>query len=607
MKALLGWLDQRTGYKKIVHEVLFENIPGGPRWRYIWGSALTFCIFIQFVTGVALWMGYSPSSQTAWESVYFIQEEMNGGWLLRGIHRYAAQLMTVLLILHLMQVVIDKAYTAPREVNFWFGLALLFLVMALSLTGYLLPWDQKGYWATKVATNLVAITPIIGESMQKVMIGGVEYGHHTLTRFFALHAGVLPALLILLIVAHIYLFRRHGIKAKKPYRRADTPFWPEQVFRDIVAALAVLAAVLVLVLWSGGAELSAPADPAERYPARPDWYFMFLFQFLKYFKGEGVLWGGIYIPAIVVGLLFLMPLIGRWKQGHRFNLILLYSLLGGFAYLTFIAYYKDSKDEEYQFAKVQAKKDAERVQVLASAPAGIPPGGATVLLRNDPYAQGPKIFADKCASCHAYGGTDGMGRDLKEPPSAPDLKGVGSREWLAGFVDPDQILTAKYFGGTHFAETNDSGKQSRMVEYVKSLRDLSPDGKEELAKVVAAVSAQANLQSQRELDAADSDLIQEGSDLFWDGITGTDEACIDCHGWDGEESSEPRTPDLTGWMSREYMIEFIKNPEHERFYGSGNDRMPAYGEEGTLTEQQIGLVADWLRGEWYEPDDQQVD
>ena len=124
--------------------------------------------------------------------------------------------------------------------------------------------------------------------------------------------------------------------------------------------------------------------------------------------------------------------------------------------------------------------------------------------------------------------------------------------------------------------------------------------------MVAAVSAQAELKSQKGLDDADSDLIREGSDLFWDGITGSDEACIDCHGWDGEESAESRTPDLTGWMSREYMIEFIKNPEHPRFYGSGNDRMPVYGEEGTLTEKQIGLVVDWLRGEWYEPVDAQM-
>src|SRR5262245_58294198 len=122
MRALLAWLDQRTGIQKIVHEALFENVPGGARWRYVWGSTLTFALSVQFITGVFLWMCYSPSSQTACESVYFIQDEMRGGWLLWGLHHYTAQAMTVLLVLHLMQVMIDGAYKAPRELNFWFGL-----------------------------------------------------------------------------------------------------------------------------------------------------------------------------------------------------------------------------------------------------------------------------------------------------------------------------------------------------------------------------------------------------------------------------------------------------------------------------------------------------
>jgi ubiquinol-cytochrome c reductase cytochrome b subunit len=154
MKSLLDWLDQRTGYRRLLHEALNENVPGGARWRYVWGSTLTFAFFMQVITGVALWMAYNPSNQTAWESVYYIQHEMWGGWLLRGIHHYTAQFMTLLLVLHLMQVVIDGAYKAPREVNFWTGIALLLLVMGLSLTGYLLPWDQKGFWATKVATSI---------------------------------------------------------------------------------------------------------------------------------------------------------------------------------------------------------------------------------------------------------------------------------------------------------------------------------------------------------------------------------------------------------------------------------------------------------------------
>src|SRR6266404_5658455 len=195
MKSFFDWLDHRTGFRKIVHGSLYENVPGGARWRYVWGSTLMFALAVQFITGIFLWMAYAPSSQTAWESVYYIQDRMRGGWLLRGLHHYTAHVMTVLLVLQ--------------------------LVLALSLTGYLLPWDQKGFWATKVATSLAAIVPGIGPGLQKIIIGGPEYGHHTLTRFFALHAGVLPAAVTGLVAVHIYLFRRHGLTAKEPRRRPD--------------------------------------------------------------------------------------------------------------------------------------------------------------------------------------------------------------------------------------------------------------------------------------------------------------------------------------------------------------------------------------------------
>src|SRR4051812_47231299 len=332
MSTIIDWIDSRTGVKKITHEALYENIPGGARWRYVWGSTLTFALVVQFITGIFLWMCYSPSSQTAWESVFYIQNEMAGGWLLRGIHHFMAQIMTILLALHLMQTVIDGAYKAPREMNFWFGLILLQLTLALSLTGYLLPWDQKGYWATKVSTNIAAITPLAGTMIQKMIVGGPDYGHHTLTRFFALHAGVLPGAIVALLVAHIYLFRRHGITPKKPLRRRDAAFWPDQVLMDAVACGAVLAFVLFLI-WLPrlrdpaahlGAELGAPADPSEAFSAaRPEWYFLFLFQFLKYFPGESEIWGAMIIPGIFMGILFLMPFIGKWQLGHRFNVMFL--------------------------------------------------------------------------------------------------------------------------------------------------------------------------------------------------------------------------------------------------------------------------------------------
>ena len=281
MSKFTDWLDHRTGYRALLHEALYENIPGGSRWRYVWGSTLVFAFTVQLITGVFLWMAYSPSDNTAWESVYYIQTQMEGGWLLRGIHHFMAQAMVVLLGLHLMQVVWDGAYKAPREVNFWVGLILMLIVLGLSLTGYLLPWDQKGYWATAVATNLSGLTPAVGAEVQTLVVGGDKYGHHTLTRFFALHAGVLPGLLIALLVVHLAVFRRHGLHAKQPIKRADQAFWPDQVLKDAIACLAVLAVVLTLSFYFKGAELYAPADGAKEYSAaRPEWYFLFLFQFL---------------------------------------------------------------------------------------------------------------------------------------------------------------------------------------------------------------------------------------------------------------------------------------------------------------------------------------
>ena len=130
MSVLFNWLDDRTGYRGILYAALYENVPGGSRWRYVWGSTLAFTFMVQMITGMFLWMAYSPSSQTAWESVYYIEHEMSGGWLLRGIHHYTAHAMVVLLVLHVMQVVIDGAYKAPREINFWIGLVLGGLVFA---------------------------------------------------------------------------------------------------------------------------------------------------------------------------------------------------------------------------------------------------------------------------------------------------------------------------------------------------------------------------------------------------------------------------------------------------------------------------------------------
>jgi ubiquinol-cytochrome c reductase cytochrome b subunit len=593
MNPLFNWIDQRTGAKKLVQAALFENVPGGARWRYVWGSTLVFCFTVQVITGIFLWLAYSPGSQTAWESVYYIQHEMAGGWFLRGIHHFTAQAMTVLLLLHLLQVVIDGAYKAPREVNYWTGVLLLVLVLALSLTGYLLPWDQKGFWATKVATNIAGITPVVGPAIQQLVVGGADYGHHTLTRFFALHAGIIPGAIIAFIGLHVYLFRKHGLTAKEPRRRPDEPFWPRQVMRDAVACLAVLAAVLFLVIRNHGAPLGAPADPSEPYAAaRPEWYFLFLFQFLKYFPGGTEVWGAIAIPALLLLLVGALPVLGRWNFGHRFNLGFLGAMLAGVGLLTWLAAAEDGRKPEFQAAAKAADFEAERVLVLARAPAGIPVSGAVTLLRTDPLVRGPKLFAQHCASCHRFDGHDGLGGQPGDKQTASDLKGFASREWLAGLLDPAKVDTLHYFGGT-------AHKEGDMAKFVKKdVAAFSPSSREELRKALLALSAEAGLKSQQAVEQREIAIIEEGRRI----LGGDDLGCIECHTIRGD-SHGGEAPDLTGYGSKEWLTEFVSNAGSERFYLERNDRMPAFGEGGRMTRDEISLVVDWLRGEWYAPAD----
>src|SRR5262249_45349316 len=255
VKKLCDWFDHRTGYRKLVSALLIEHIPGGAKWRYVWGSCLAFVFGIQLITGVLLMTAYSPSDNTAWSSVYYIQYQMDFGWLIRGLHHFGSQAMVVLLGVHMLQVVIAGAHLPPREVNWWLGLGLLGCVLVLSLTGYLLPWDQKGYWATQVATNIAGNLPKVGPDLQKIIVGGPAYGHQTLTRFYALHVGIMPPLIIVLIIAHLTVFRRHGVtygreaigacqhpgtgvnadsaRQAPSSARADGWFWPDQAFKDM--------------------------------------------------------------------------------------------------------------------------------------------------------------------------------------------------------------------------------------------------------------------------------------------------------------------------------------------------------------------------------------
>lgn len=588
MKPLLDWLDDRTGFRGLLESWLCEPLPGPPSWRRAWASTILFAFVVEFITGFFLWTAYNPSSQSAWESVFYVQHVMTGGWILRGLHHWMADVLVVLITLHLLQMIITGAYRAPREFNFWIVLIFGMLTSGFVLTGALLPWDQQGYWATAVKTNVAGMLPGVGSAVKALVLGGPDYNHHTLARFFALHAGLFPALLLAVVAVQLRVHHRQVRPASGGFPPPKR-FWPDQFLCNAIACLATLGTALFLTWKFHGAHLSAPADPTDNFPARPEWYFTCLYALRNLFHGDLELFGALGIPHIILGFLFLMPLIGRWKLGHAFNIVFFLGVLGGAVHLTRESWSKDAADAEHQRAVAEAHFKAERVVELAKRTDGIPPEGAVALMRGDALIQGPTLFAQNCSSCHRYDGHDGTGRTPKDIQSAPDLKRFASRQWIADILDPDLIVSEKYFGNTKFAD----GKMQKWVR--RNVPDFTDEDHEKHRKAVIALSAEAKLPYQREQDTADVALIQEGRKLLFDELD-----CLDCHEWHTDDE-DATAPWLTGYGSREWLTGIIADPDHPHFYGRHNDRMPAFGAKDILSSREIDLLVTWLREEWYRP------
>jgi ubiquinol-cytochrome c reductase cytochrome b subunit len=584
VSKILDWLDDRTSYRKVVRSALDEHVPGGARWAYVWGSALTLAFGLQAVTGVVLMMAYQPSATTAWSSVAYIQSGMSGGWLVRGLHHYGAQAMVVLLACHLGQTALYGAYKKPREMNWLLGLGLMGLTLGFALTGYLLPWDQKGYWATKVATNIAGTIPVIGAFTQRLLVGGAEYGHATLTRFYALHVAVLPAGLVLLLVLHVALFRKHGVT---PPRNADKSrvdlFYPKQVWKDLVVGLAVLGIVYFLAVRTHGADLDAPADAASDYPARPEWYFLALFELLKHVPGSIEWVAAVGVPLVLGGYLVLLPFLDRKPDAtlkSRAPLLApLLLILAGTGVLTWMSMRADAADAGFQKARALAQKRAERAAELAKS--GVPPEGPLAMLAADPEMRGPELFTQHCTACHRLrlAGESGELAPPEDKDTAPDLSGYGTRAWvLAVLEDPDH---PKLFGPTPF--------KGMMPSVVKPPADpeqaaeFSPMKKEDMGSIADFLASEATGKPQKGLPG--EKLVKT--------------RCTVCHRLDGAtDDEESLAPELRGWASEAWIAEQIRNPGGGKTYPKGvlapdlKGKMPAFEEK--LTSGEIALLARWV-------------
>ncbi|MBU6481415.1 MAG: cytochrome b N-terminal domain-containing protein [Nitrospirae bacterium] len=312
--TLYTWLDRRLNLKSVERTLLDEPIPGGASWIYVFGSATLFLFLLQALTGMFLAIYYAPTPDHAYDSIQFIEEQVTFGAFVRGLHHWGASGMVVAIGLHMLQTFLYGAYKPPREVMWMVGVVLFLIVMAFAFTGYLLPWDQTAYWATQIGLNMVGTVPLVGEFLMKVMRGGEVLGALTLSRFFAVHVLFLPAILVTMIAAHLFILRRVGPAGPWTDERASLDretFYPRQVYMDAVVMLAVfviLASLALLVSFP----LTDKANPSDTsFVPVPEWYFLFYYELLKYVHGPLEPLATWVLPMVVILGLFFWPFIDR--------------------------------------------------------------------------------------------------------------------------------------------------------------------------------------------------------------------------------------------------------------------------------------------------------
>ena len=318
--GLVAWFDERLGLSGAIDFLRHKAVPGGAHavWYYFGGVSL-FLFGVQVATGLLLLFYYKPGTETAYKSVQFIVTGVPFGWLIRSLHAWSANLMVFAVFVHMFSVYFLKAYRPPRELTWLTGMALLALTLTFGFSGYLLPWNELAFFATKVGTDITAVVPVIGTGVARLLRGGDDVSEATLTRFFGFHVAILPAAFTAMLLVHLFLVQRHGMSesiGQKGEEPKAMPFYPGFIIRDAILWLGVLGVLLVLCTFLPW-ELGIQADPFASAPAgiRPEWYFAFVSQSLKYLPakilgidGEVV---GICAFLAGAGFLVLVPFLDR--------------------------------------------------------------------------------------------------------------------------------------------------------------------------------------------------------------------------------------------------------------------------------------------------------
>src|SRR5579864_3737835 len=331
MKAAVAWLDDRLGFSAALKPLIEHPVPP-TGWDYTIGSAALIAFTVQVITGVALAFSYVPTPDHAYESLEFITNGAILGSVVRGIHFWGASAMVLLVSLHAAQVFLIGAFKFPREVNWLSGTLLLVFTFGMAFTGQLLRWNQDAYWAVVVGASQAARAPLIGNILTGVLFGGPQIGGGTLTRFYATHVFMIPAIIFGLLGVHLYLVIRHGVSEppvpgtvvdRRTYReryedlihKIGVPFWPDAGWKDVIFALAVGSVVLILAAVLGPPELGQKADPTViQADPRPDWYFLWYFALLALIPPTIEDWFIIGFPLILGLLFFVLPFVAPYGE-----------------------------------------------------------------------------------------------------------------------------------------------------------------------------------------------------------------------------------------------------------------------------------------------------
>jgi quinol-cytochrome oxidoreductase complex cytochrome b subunit len=403
MSQVKTFFAHRFGWEPYLRPFLYKKLPSGVGWSATLGSLCALIFVVEAVTGMFLAMYYNPSPDLAYRSVQYIMEDVQLGWLLRGIHHWGAGAMVLLVACHLSHVFFAGSFKPPREMTWVVGAMLLLLTLAMGFTGYLLPWDQKAYWATVVSSNIPRDIPIIGDVATRIMLGGEHVSGLTLSRFYATHMLILPALILMAAAVHIYLVRLHGMAAESECE--ETPgrmnrFFPEHLARASVVFALVLVALTGLTVF-GHVPLEKVAGTVDpTYLPRPEWYYMWLFQMLTYFSGRWEAVGSLAIPLAGVAILFAVPWLGR----SALRRIADRPLAAAFGVSAIVAI----------------------VYLTLTAFAGVQPYGKIVAIPDRPLNPGEllglKVYVDReCAYCHNIANRGGR-------REGPDLANMAAKE-----------------------------------------------------------------------------------------------------------------------------------------------------------------------------------